>query len=118
MATVFDVFKEVQMDYLKIKQSTTYGDRIVDETPIKGIFKVRNGESQNYDMELKTSTATAHLHPEDFGNPNELVGNGIRCNDQTYQIIGITGGANFATGQMEHLTATLEVADYVSPSNG
>lgn len=116
MATVFDAFEEVQMDYLTVEQSTIYGDTITDEKPIMGIFKVRNGQTQNFEMELKTSTATVHAHPEDFNDVNSIVGNGIRYNGQTYSIVGITGGQNFDNGQMEHLTFTLEVADYVGSS--
>lgn len=116
MATVFDVFKQVQMDYLTVEQSTVYGDTITAEKPIMGIFKTRNGQTQNYEMELKSSSATVHAHPEDFADINAIVGNGIRYQGQTYEIVGVTGGMNFDNGQMEHLTLTLEVADYASSS--
>lgn len=116
MATVFDVFKQVQMDYLTIAQSSVYGDVIIDEKPIWGIFKIRDGQAQNFEMELKTSAATVHAHPEDFEDINAIVGNGIRYMGQTYTIVGVTGGQNFDNGQMEHLTFTLEVADYASSS--
>ena len=113
MATVFDVFPEVEMEFLTIDSGTVYGDRIVSSKSIKGIFKTRAGETQMTNMENLTATATAHVHPEDFGDYVSLIGNGISYNGTGYKIVGLTAGTNFATGVTEHLTLTLEVAQYV-----
>lgn len=114
--TVFDVFKQVDYEYLEISRGEVYGNRIVSATPLRGIFKIRNGEVESpaNDMEVRNSSATMHVHPEDFDDINGLVGNGIRYNGQDYEIKNVTGGMNFDNGQMEHLTLTLEVANYVN----
>lgn len=116
MATVFDVFTEVGMNYLTVDSGAVYGDRVTSSRPIKGIFKTRAGQTQTNNMENLTSTATAHVHPEDFDDWIGLVGNGISYNGTDYSIVGMTVGANFVTGKTEHLTLTLEVADYASNS--
>lgn len=120
MATVFDVFKKVDYEYLEISRGGVYGNTITKATAFRGIFKVRNGKTESpvNDMEVRDSNATLHVHPEDFDDINGLVGNGIRYNGQTYEIVNVTGGMNFDTGAMEHLTLTLEVADYVDNSQG
>lgn len=100
------------MEFLAVKQSTVYGDRIVDRKPIKGVFKTRNGETMNQNAGLRTSSATAHVHPEDFKDVDNIVGHGIAYGGQEYAIRGVTIGTNFDTGETEHLTLTLEVANY------
>lgn len=117
--TVFDVFKQVDYKYLEISRGEVYGNRIVSATPLKGVFKLRNGQTESpaNDMEVRNSSATLHAHPEDFDDVNTLVGNGIRYDGQIYEVKNVTGGMNFDNGQMEHLTLTLEVADYVDESD-
>lgn len=114
MDTVFTLFNEVEMDFLTIRQGTVYGDTVIDRKPILGVFKTRNGESFNQNAGLRTSSATAHVHPKDFEDVDGLVGNGIQYCGQTYSITGVTAGTNFDNGRIEHLTLTLEVAKYAS----
>lgn len=104
--TVFTVFREVEMEYLALK-SQAFGDQIQSTKTIKGIFKLRTGETSVLNAGLLTANATAHVHPEDFTD-SELVGNGIRYNGQTYEIVGLTEGRNFETNVVEHLTLTLQ----------
>lgn len=115
--TVFDVFNEVEMELLTIKQGGVLGDTVEVEKTIRGIFKDRSGETSSNGMEAHTSSATAHVHPEDFENGYELVGQGIRYGGVDYQITGVTAGTNFVTHKVEHYTLTLQVADYASPSD-
>lgn len=114
--TVFDVFKEVSYDYLVISRGTVYGNRITSTTPLTGVFKLRSGMTGG-DQELHTSSATLHVHPEDFSDFDKIVGNGIKINGEYYQIEGITEGMNFQNGVTEHLTLTLGSADYAVASD-
>ena len=116
MATVFDLFKEVEMNYLTISRGDVYGSIVESSKPINGIFKLRLGEVQTSNMENLTATATAHVHPEDFENADGIVGNGIRYNGTDYTITAVTAGTDFSRGVIEHLTLSLEVAVYVSES--
>lgn len=112
MDTVFTLFKEVEMKFLTVEQGTVYGNQVIDRKPIKGVFKTRNGQTFNQNAGLRTSSATAHVHPEDFQDVDGIVGNGISYCGQDYSITGVTVGTNFDTGKVEHLTLSLEVADY------
>lgn len=112
MDTVFTLFEEVPLEFLTVKQSTVYGDTIVDRKPISGVFKTRNGETFNQNAGVRTSSATVHVHPQDFDGVDGVVGNGIAYGEQTYSITGVTVGTNFDTGAIEHLTLSLEVANY------
>lgn len=112
MDTVFTLFREVEMEYLTIDRGNVYGNTITSRKPIKGVFKTRNGESMNQNAELRTSSATVHVHADDFNGTNGIVGNGIAYQGETYSITGVTAGTNFDTGRIEHLRLTLEVADY------
>lgn len=111
MATVFDVFKEVEYEYLEVSRGTVYGNRVTNSTPLRGVFKLRSGMTQGT-RELATSAATIHAHPEDFTDIDAIVGNGVAYDGETYRIAGITAGTNFDNGLTEHLTLTLEVEDY------
>ena len=111
MATVFDVFREVEYEYLTISRGTVYGNRVVTSTPLMGVFKLRSGMTQGT-RELATSAATIHAHPEDFTDIDEIVGNGVAFGGETYRIAGVTAGTNFDNGVTEHLTLTLEVESY------
>lgn len=110
--TVFDVFSEVDMDLLAIKQGGVLGDTVEVLKTIKGVFKERSGQTSSNGMEAYTSSATAHVHPEDFVNGQELVGQGIRYGGVDYQIVGVTAGTNFENHKVEHYTLTLQVAKY------
>ena len=107
MSTVFTVFREVSMDYLVLQRGAVYGNLIASEKTISGIFKVRSGMNTTNGLEAKDSSATAHVHPEDFDDIDSIVGNGIRYNGAEYEIVGLTEGRNFATNEVEHYTLTL-----------
>lgn len=112
MDTVFTLFNEVEMEFLTVEQGTVYGNQVVDRKPIKGVFKARNGQTFNQNAGVRTSSATVHVHPEDFQGVDGIVGNGIAYLGQEYAIQGVTVGTNFDTGVIEHLTLSLEVANY------
>lgn len=89
------------------------GNTITEEAELNGVFKLRTGEETSNNMELRNSTATLHVHPEDFEEPyTYLVGQGVRKDCVDYEITSVTGGLNFVTGIIEHLTLTLNIADY------
>lgn len=116
MTTVFDVFKEQEYSYLEIVQSSVRGDVVANETPLMGVFKDKAGSVQNGNMESVDSSATLHVHPEDFENINnctELIGNGVTVNEQDYSIVGATAGTNFDNGDIEHYRLTLQKAVFV-----
>ena len=113
MTTVFDCFGSVEYKYLVTESSTIDGDTIVSATPLKGIFKLRDGMVEG-DRELRTSDATLHVHPEDFESPESLVGNGILYNGVFYGIVGSTAGTNFNSHEVEFYRLTLEVKKYAN----
>lgn len=114
MTTVFDLFREVEMEFLTISRGDVYGNRIIDEKPIMGIFKDKSGMNSMANQETRESNATVHVHPEDFTDDiPEIVGNGIRYKGKEYSIIGATEGRNFDTNEVEHIKLTLERANYV-----
>ena len=113
MTTVFDLFTSVEYQYLVTESSTIRGDIIKSGTKHEGIFKLRNGMIEG-DRELRTSDATLHVHPEDYGSPNELVGNGIYYGGTFYEIVGCTAGTNFNTHTDEFYRLTLEVKKYAN----
>lgn len=109
--TVFDVFEEIPFTYIEIDRGTVYGNENDKETNLMGIFKLREGKETAGNIELPISTATLHVHPEDFNGANGIVGNAVRVNGITYDITNVTGGSNFDTGVMEHLTLSLQRTD-------
>ena len=113
MRTVFDYFGSVSYEYLEIGSSTVQGDIILSATEHEGIFKLRDGMVEG-ERELRTSDATLHVHPEDYEDPNQLVGNGILYNGVFYAIVGCTAGTNFDTHEIEHYRLTLEIKKYAN----
>lgn len=113
---VFDLFKEVQFSYLTISRGEVYGNRITDIDELSGIVKIREGMTTQNNQETRDSNSTVHVHPEDFAGLTceDIVGNGIRYNGADYSIIGVTEGRNFDTNEVEHLTLTLERADFTN----
>lgn len=111
MATVFDVFREVEMTYVNLARARVYGDLIKESKQIRGIFKVRSGMTTTNGAEASSSSATVHVHPEDFDGIDDIVGNGIVYDGADYEITGITEGRNFDTNEVEHYTLTLERAN-------
>lgn len=115
MTTVFDTFKEAPFIYLAISRGEVYGNRITDQKTLKGIVKIKEGMISQTNQETRKSNNTIHVHPEDFADSvhEQIVGNGIRYGGVDYSIIGVTEGRNFDTNEVEHLTLTLERADFV-----
>lgn len=114
--TVFDIFIETPYTFLEVTRGNVYGNQITKETEFMGVFKLRSTSSTSNNIELRQSNATLHAHPEDYDGweTANLVGQGIAYNGTSYEITNVTGGMNFDTGVMEHLTFTLERASYVS----
>lgn len=108
--TVFDVFQEQPFTYLEIGRGTVYGNVIMSETNLSGIFKDRQSQETTGNIELFNSSATLHVHPEDFEDVDEIIGNGVRVNGKEYEITNMTRGTNFDNGIVEHLTFTLQRA--------
>lgn len=115
MTTVFDTFKEAPFIYLTISRGEVYGNRITDQKTLKGIVKIKEGMISQTNQETRKSNSTVHVHSEDFADltREQIIGNGIRYNGADYSIIGVTEGRNFDTNEVEHLTLTLERADFV-----
>lgn len=110
--TVFDVFQEIPYTFLTIKRGTVKGNVIKGRSSFHGIFKLRDNQETMSNIELFQSSATLHAHPEDY-DTTDLVGQGIEVNGITYEIERVTGGMNFADGRMEHLTFTLQRAEFI-----
>lgn len=113
--TVFDVFQEVEFEYLTISRGTVYGNRILDIKTLRGIVKIDEDMTAG-DRETRKSGSRVHAHLEDFDGliAEEIVGNGIRYEGADYTITGVSEGRNFDNNEVEHLTLMLERANYVS----
>lgn len=107
-ASLFDLFEQIEMTYQVVQNGTVYGRVVTASKPIWGVFKQRDGEVIVRNAEVATSASTAHLHPEDFEPAENLVGNGLQVDGVDYRITGQTIGRNFDTGEVEHITVTLE----------
>lgn len=119
MATVFDVFSETTYTFLEISRGNVYGDRIVSERTLSGVFKLKTGMTSNNNMEVVDADATLHAHPEDFEVPtSSLVGQGIQVNGVNYKIEGVSEGKNFDTGIVEHIYMRLQKDNFVGESYG
>lgn len=114
--TVFDTFVETPYTFLTITRGNVYGNQITSESNYTGVFKLRSDSNSSNNIEIRESRATLHAHPEDYSEYTyaDLVGQGIRYNGVDYEISSVTGGMNYQTGIMEHLTFTLERAEYAS----
>lgn len=115
MATVFDVFTNKPYTFLQVARGTAIGDTVTATTEATGVFKLRSGFTKGDTEETGTSDATLHIRPsESFISTNDgnLVGHGIAVEEHTYEVIGQTGGDNFDTGVREHITLTLQLAEF------
>lgn len=116
MATVFDLFKEIEYQYITVNRGTVFGNAL-DGVPktLKGVFKSRSGYTRtgNNIEKIDGELATLHAHPEDFTDFDSIVGNCVVVNNVDYEVKGLTVGTNFDTGVVEHLTLSLQRADYV-----
>lgn len=111
---VFDAFPErlTSYEFLTISRGTVYGNQITNISTATGIFKLRNEMIQVNNQELKQSAATLHIRPTEAFANNNMVGQGIRVEGQDYEIIGQTGGDNYANGVREHYRLSLQNSDY------
>ena len=109
--TVFDVFEEVPFTYIVLNRGTVFGNEPKSQKCLTGIFKLREGKETESNVEFPNSSATLHVHPEDFDNPSEIVGNAVRINGISYDITNMTRGTNFDNGNSEHYTLTLQRTD-------
>lgn len=109
--TVFDVFTETPFKFIELNRGTVFGNEVKATKCLSGVFKMKQGQSTSNNIETPTSTATLHVHPEDFKCPNHIVGNAIAVLGATYDIISMTAGTNFENGIVEHYTLTLQRTD-------
>lgn len=116
--TVFDVFTETPYDYLVVSRGGVYGNRILDRISASGVLKLRSDMVMQDNREVKQSASTLHIRPsESFANDN-MVGQGISAAGQDFEIIGLTAGRNYDTGELEHYTLTLQNSDYADFTEG
>lgn len=111
---VFQAFSNLlkEYEYLVVERGGVYGNVIKSSTSANGVFKLRNEQVMVNNQELKQSAATLHIRPDEpFANA-DMVGQGIRVEGQDYEIIGQTGGDNYASGEREHYRLTLQNSDY------
>lgn len=113
---VFDAFPErlTAYQFLNITRGGVYGNVISATYNAEGVFKLRNEMVQINNQELRQSAATLHIRPDETFANNNLVGNGIRVEGQDYEIIGQTGGDDYANGDREHYTLTLQNTSFAN----
>lgn len=108
---VFSLFKTTPYTFLVLGQGGIRGNKVLSSHDAIGIFKLRRGLTQGRDVQNATSTATLHIKPSEsfLVGLNDLVGNGVTVNNQSYRIVGVTNGMNFDNNVLEHITLTLQV---------
>jgi len=118
---LFSNFASTPYEFLKLSRGGVLGDTIAETTAAEGIFKERDGRvAFNSTQDTESSDATLHIRPSEpflADLNNNLVGNGIRHQNQEYLIIGQTtgrGGTDFGT--IEHYRLTLR-REQISESN-
>lgn len=111
---VFSAFPErlTEYQFLEITRGNVYGNIITATHTSTGVFKLRNEQVMVNNQELKQSSATLHIRPDESFANNNMVGQGIRVEGQDYEIIGQTGGDNYANGVREHYRLTLQNSDF------
>ena len=106
---VFEAFPEAiqPITFLELNEGGILGNTIKSTHTFNGILKERKGMTQNQNMELKESTSTLHIPPQEAfiaSVGGELVGHGIRAtkNGSTveYRIVGQREGYDFDLGQL------------------
>jgi len=117
---VFALFVSQPYTFLTISRGTVEGDVITAQTEATGVFKLRTGFTKGDTAETSTSDASLHVRPsESFisANNGNLVGHGIVAEGKSYEVVGQTGGKNFDTGVLEHITLTLQLAEFNDDSS-
>lgn len=117
MDTVFDHFQTVDYDYLDVSRGEVYGNVIKGFYPGNGVFKLRNSDVTENNRESEQSDATLHVRPSESFATVDMVGNGIRIDGLTYEIIAQTAGLNFDTNELEHYRLTLQRSALVEEQN-
>lgn len=110
--TIFDSFVEVPYKFLAISRGGVKGNEIKASEERRGVFKLRSTGQDVNNMGVRLSNATLHVHPEDYPNWANLVGQGVCVRGNSYEITNVTEGFNFANGKTEHLTFTLQRAKF------
>jgi hypothetical protein len=116
--TVFDVNTLTPYTFLNVSRGGVYGNVINASYTSEGVFKLRNEQVMVNNQEVRQSAATLHVRPDESFMSISVVGHGITCMGQDYEIIGQTGGMNYDSGEMEHYTLTLQVTDYSEFTSG
>lgn len=112
---IFDLFANTPYTFLQL-ESGIGGNQVVEEFETTGIVKLRDGMTQQDNVEAFDSSSTIHVRPSDpfvatlGGN---LVGHGVRVakdnhEAETYRIIGQVEGYDFDLGQLEFYAVTLK----------
>lgn len=113
----FDAFPEaiITCEFLQLAQGGARGNSIIATTSFGGILKERKGMSTNQNMELKESTSTLHIRPDEpflATVQGDMVGHGIRATKNgstvTYRIVGQPEGYDFNAGINEFFWVTLK----------
>lgn len=113
--TVFDLFSETSYQVLKIHRSTTFGNKIVEVLGGRsGVFKKKSGVKRGLGGESWGERSVLFVRPEDFYF--DPIGNGVRIGGLDYQIVAMSEGANYDTGEVEHLKLALERAEFYAES--
>lgn len=115
--TVFDTFQEMPYTFLEISRGTVEGNVITASHDFMGIVKLRENDMTTNNIETPTSNSTIHAHPDDIlslVSLENIIGQGISVDGAGYfEITNCTTGYNYATGQLEHLTFTLQKAEFI-----
>lgn len=121
---VFEVFPEaiIPCTFLELNQGGVLGNTVKSQHEFEGILKERKGMTQNQNMELKESTSTLHVKPDEpfiATVGGSLIGHGIKATKngrtETYRIIGYPDGHDFDEGESDFFWLTLKaesLADY------
>jgi len=112
---VFDIFEEVNYQYLEISRGGVYGNRITDSHDAFGVADIDGGMITSNNQETHQSDSLLYIYPDESfipSNPKKFVGNGIRIGGNDYEIVGYGIGRNQDDGVIEHYELTLQAADY------
>lgn len=111
VVSVFDVFNQVDYTYLTISRGGVAGNTITSQISAKGVFKLSTGFLRGV-QEQKQADARLHIKPSESFADDDLIGQGIRVNNQDYVIVSQTRGDNRHVGITEHYTLTLQETDW------
>lgn len=113
---LFVIFSLTDYEFLEISRGEVYGNRIIARIAAQGVFKLRRGVTTSSNEEYPQSSATIHIKPTESFITSNLVGQGIEVDGSQYEIVGMTKGVDFVTGQTSHYTLTLQSADFAEVS--